>query len=63
MKPQQQLRNKTTHVFIPWWAKFETGEGEETRSYETLRVSVRENQPKMEIFGMCDVTEFNEIWG
>ena len=23
-----------------------------------LRVIVRENQPKMEIFGMCDVKEF-----
>ena len=28
-----------------------------------LRVIFRENQAKMEIFGMCDVTEFNEIWG
>ena len=30
---------------------------------DCLRVIVRENQAKMEIFGMCDVTEFNEIWG
>ena len=43
------------------------GDGQKPKYFQrykkSLRVIVRENQAKMEIFGMCDVTEFNEIWG